>query len=554
MALRLWPGVALAALVLATRFGVPRLAPELIPTMIGIAFAGVLGILLWWIFWSRASGVERWGVPVAFAAALVAAQRVLDPSIAKGMMGMMFPLYAVPIAGAALVGWAVLGGRLTGWARRASLAAAALGTAAVWPLLRTEGVSGNLSSEFRARWSTAPEYRLPLDAVAAPAAGRADSVQAEWPGFRGPRRDGTAPGVRIAAANWAVAPPSVLWRRKVGPGWSSFAVRGDLLYTQEQRGDHEVVACYRLSTGEPVWQHSDKARFWESNGGAGPRATPSVHDAVIYSTGATGILNALDADTGAVRWSRDLPGDLGAKVPYWGISASPLVVGDLVIVAVSGQMVAYGLDGVRRWTASKVGTSYSSPQAMMLDGAPQVVLSTEEGVTSLNPADGSRLWHHSWSASTILQPALADGDVLVAGGGDAAGSGIRRFSVKGGTATPRWTSTGLKPYFNDFVVHKAHAYGFDGRILACIELAEGRRAWKGGRYGNGQLILLPDQDLLVVVSEEGGLALVEAAPTGFNELARIPALDGKTWNHPAVARGVLLARNGEEMVALRVAR
>jgi outer membrane protein assembly factor BamB len=182
---------------------------------------------------------------------------------------------------------------------------------------------------------------------------------------------------------------------------------------------------------------------------------------------------------------------------------------------------------------------------------------SDTGATSVSPVDGRVLWKHSWPGSIILQPALtADGGVLITASDMSGAFGTRRLAVAHGpggwTAEEVWTSRGLKPYFNDFVVHNGHAFGFDGSILACIDLANGKRNWKGGRYGNGQLVLLPDQDLLLVLSEEGELALVGAAADQFRELARFPAIEGKTWNHPALAGDVLLVRNSQEMAAFRM--
>jgi len=135
---------------------------------------------------------------------------------------------------------------------------------------------------------------------------------------------------------------------------------------------------------------------------------------------------------------------------------------------------------------------------------------------------------------------------------------MRRITVGRGagawTIEERWTSRGLKPLYNDFVVHKEHAFGFDGGILACIDLADGSRKWKGGRYGHGQMVLLPEQDLLLVVSEEGEIVLVNATPDRFTEVARFKAIEGKTWNHPVLVGDVLLVRNGEEMAAFRLPR
>jgi outer membrane protein assembly factor BamB len=350
-----------------------------------------------------------------------------------------------------------------------------------------------------------------------------------------------------------------LWRRPIGPGWSSFAVQGDSFYTQEQRGDDEVVTCYNVSTGQPVWRHTDGARFWESNAGAGPRATPALSNGRVYTLGATGIVNALDATDGAVVWSRNAAADTGKKVPHWGFAGSPLVVDDAVIVATAGRLVAYDRPtGKLRWLGPAGGGGYSSPHLATIDGVKQILLLNGDGVTSVEPAAGKELWKYAWDGDGIVQPALAaDGEVLIgAGSGLNAGVGVRSIVVghgpDGWTARERWTSNGVKPYFNDFVVHKGHAFGFDGSILACIDLADGKRKWKGGRYGHGQVILLPDQDLLLVLSEKGELALVAAAPDQFRELARLAAIEGKTWNHPVLASGVLLVRNDQEMAAFRL--
>jgi outer membrane protein assembly factor BamB len=311
-----------------------------------------------------------------------------------------------------------------------------------------------------------------------------------------------------------------------------------------------------VADGKPVWAHRDAARFYESNGGAGPRGTPTLSDGRVYTLGATGILNVLDARDGAVVWSRNAASDTETKVPGWGFSSSPLLVGDLVVVATAGTLAAYDrATGEPRWFGPKGGGCYSSPHLVTLGGVMQIVLMCRPGVIGVAPADGKLLWQHPLSSNTrIVQPALtADGDLLVSEG---EGSDMHRIAVAHGaggwTVEERWTSEELKPYFSDLVVHKGHVYGFDGIKLTCIGVEDGKRKWEGGSYGAGQLVLLPEQDALLVVSEQGSLALVGAAPDKFTELARFPAIKGKTWNHPVLAGDVLLVRNAEEMAAFRL--
>ncbi len=554
--LRLWPGVVIVALQWLLRFVLPAVRPDAAaPAMLG-GLAGGLALLVWWAFFSRAPRGERWGGAALMIAALAATPLVLHESMATAGMGMLYYIYAVPVLCLALVIWAAATRGLTRRPRRAAMVATILIACGGWALLRTDGITGQAGSDFAWRWSATPEERLLAEMTAPPVPAAAPAVEADarWPGFRGPGRDGVVAGPPIRT-DWAASPPVELWRHPVGPGWSSFAVAGGRIYTQEQRGEEEVVASYDAATGEPVWRHGDPARFWEANAGAGPRATPTLSGGRLYTLGATGIVNALDAADGAVIWSRDAAADTGAERPYWGFSGSPLVVGDLVVVAAAGALVGYDLaTGEPRWLGPDGGDSYSSPHLATLDGVEQVVLLSKSGAVGVAPADGALLWEHPWPGYPIVQPArTADGDLLLS---VTSQSGLRRLAVarRAGrwTAEELWTSPRLKPYFNDFVVHRGHAYGFDGSILAAIDLADGARVWKGGRYGNGQMVLLPDQDLLLVLSEQGELALVAAKPDGFDELARFPALEGKTWNHPVLVDDLLLVRNDREMAAFRL--
>jgi outer membrane protein assembly factor BamB len=617
--LRLWPGVVAAALQWLGWLVVPAFVPEWAGLgIIGAAFCGLV-IVVWWLFFSRAPWSDRLGAIALTVVALFATSFLVHESISNGMMGFMLVVYSIPALSLALVAGAAAGRGLSSGLRRAVLAATILVACGTFTLIRTDGITGDADSDLEWRWTETPEERLlaqardePLDfsrggpvtlrstptlappsekvpaeasadptaptpaAVVAetaekrapadghkpgslPAASIGPNTEAVWPGFRGPERDSVLRGVRIET-DWTGSPPVELWRRPIGPGWSSFAVAGDRLFTQEQRGDDEIVSAYHLKTGEPVWRHRDAARFWESNAGAGPRATPTLSNGRVYTLGGTGILNALDARDGSVVWSRNAVSDTGSKVPDWGIASSPLVVADVVIAAAAGSLAAYdAATGNPRWFGPKGGWGYSSPQLSTIDGIAQIVLVNGPGAIGVAPSDGTVLWQHAWGGDSIVQPAvLAGGDLLIgSGSGLAANTGMLRLSVAHGAGRwivkERWMSAGLKPYFNDFVVHRGHAFGFDGSILASIDLEDGKRKWKGGRYGHGQLVLLPDQDVLLVLSEEGELALVAATPDKFTELARVPAIEGKTWNHPVLVGDVLLVRNGEEMAAFRLA-
>ena len=369
--LRLWPGVAAVTLQWLLKLGVPIVAPSAaIFGMLGALALGLV-VILWWLFASRAPWKERLLGVGLMVVSLAVVRLLLHESLASLGMGLIYFVHAVPVLTLAFVIWAVVTRDRPQPLRRLTMVATIVLACGFWTLLRTDGMDGTASADFDLRWVPSAEQRLLADEATelnvSPSDADFAAAEADWPGFRGPARDGVVRGVRLAL-DWEQTAPRELWRRPVGPGWSSFSVAGDLIYTQEQRGDEEVVSAYVAATGEPAWRHVDQTRFWEAVGGAGPRATPTLRDGRVYALGATGMLNVLDAITGELVWSRDISADTGAEVPGWGFASSPLIYDDAVIVAAAGQLVAYDLaDGDLRWQGES-GTGYSSPHLMQAGG------------------------------------------------------------------------------------------------------------------------------------------------------------------------------------------
>jgi outer membrane protein assembly factor BamB len=559
MPLRLIPGIVIAILLVLIRYFTPAFSQNDTITVSSI-FGGLIcsvAILVWWVFFSRAPLIERLVAPVLMIVALLVTPKFLHVSIATAMMGMMFYFFAIPVIGLAIVAWAVATKRVPNRLRFPTMVVAILLASGSWILIRTNGMTADAHEDFDWRWAKTAEEKLLAqsnsDQATIPTVQAAVKKGANWPGFRGANRDGIIHGVQIET-NWSAKPPVEIWHKPVGPGCSSFAAMGNVFFTQEQRGEFETVSCYDLVTCKPIWSHRDKARFYDSHAGAGPRSTPTLSGDYIYTLGGTGILNALKASDGTLVWSRDAATDAGVKVLTWGFSSSPLVIDSIVIVALSGKLAAYNIaNGNPLWYGPDGGNSYSSPQLATIGGVQQVILMSMAGAVSVEPKSGKQLWKYDWSApDRILQPAfISEGEFLLSGETQS----LRRVYVSKvqdiWSVKERWNSTEMKLNFNDFIIHKGFAYGFDGPYIACVDIKDGKRTWKGNPY-RGWLLLLADQDILIVLTEKGDLALVKATPDKFTELAKIPAIKGKTWNHPALAGDVLLVRNAEEMAAYRL--
>src|SRR5262245_50190846 len=572
---RVWPPVALLA-VFWVIYSVWRWT-ELGRSLGFMGFLMLLGVvalttLLFVIWWMAASKVT-WGerllvIGVAMAAGVgmaILGHRLLGPFLVLPGLPIILTIWTLGL---------IVARQWPARRRGLLLVSVVCMSCGAFLLIRAQGMGGDGQLALRWRWThTAEELYLDTPegkgkAIELPHTTKGLTLQpGDWPGFRGPNRDATLSDVRIAT-DWDASPPKLLWKRRIGPAWSSVVIIGDRLYTQEQLGQKEAVVCLNVANGQTLWSNQDDARHEDVQGGAGPRATPTFHDGRIYSLGATGFLNCLDAETGERKWRKDIAADAETKTPMWGFSSSPLVVADLVVVFAGNDqgdsqktLLAYHRDsGMLAWSAQAGQRSYSSPQLASIGGEPQLLFVSECGLLAFNPSTGATLWEHPTPPGNpgvprAIQPRTGGTNEVLFDAGPDLGTALIHLSHSDGSwiAAERWISRQLKPSFNDFVLRDNAVYGFDGRIFTCINLQTGRRLWRDGRYGSGQVLLLGDQSLLVVATDEGEVVLVAADPNQHRELGRFQAINGKTWNHPVIAHGRLYVRNAEEIACYEIA-
>lgn len=451
--------------------------------------------------------------------------------------------------------------------------------------LRIERVSGDLVPEFAFRWQASRDTMLPSAAAAARATSQAGSTwtatAGDFPRFLGPNGNASLPDVAIVS-DWQTNPPRLVWRQPIGAGWSGFATFGKHAVTLEQRGDDEAITCYSLQTGELEWIVAVPTRHETVLGGVGPRSTPTIREGVVYATGATGWLHAIDGATGTVRWRKDVLADLGidravhAAAVAWGRAGSPLVTDSLVIVPAGGprQGVAAAADGTaatdpataafvslaaydrstgeRVWLAGTEQIAYASPQLFSVAGREFVLTVNEAHVAAYNPGTGEAVWQFPWpghsnSDASCSQPHPLDGNRLFISKGYGVGAAVFAInhSDAGWLIEPVWQQANLlKTKFTNVAIHAGHAYGLSDGILECVRLTDGKRAWKRGRYGQGQVLLVGET--LLVQAESGEVVAVPATPERPTELGRLDAIEGQTWNNLCLAGNLLLVRNAEE--------
>lgn len=446
-------------------------------------------------------------------------------------------------------------------------------------LVRIDSFYGNMLPRLAWRWqpSAESEFNRYKSSVLPAAPGESGGIvpkttltgtEKDHPGYLGQHRDGTVAGVSLEP-NWELHPPRELWRHPIGIGWAGFAIVADAAITMEQRGNHETIVRYNLQSGIEIWSHEEPVRFADGHGD-GPRTTPTIVDGKVYCMGATGVLSCLDGVSGELIWRRETLEDPQESNLLWGMAGSPLLVDGLAIVTPGGApgqavMAFRSHDGSLAWSNGDDTAAYASPALVDLAGTPQLLSFNGVGVRGYD-RQGNELWVFPWItqgeeqrvnvaqpivvAPTGLDTQLA-GYVVVSSGYDV-GAGLLKVEQTGGkwSVSEVWKSRDLKSKMSSFVVRDQFIYGLDNGIMVCLSLQDGKRLWKRGRYGHGQMLLV--DDVVLVQAESGEVILVEATPDEHRELARLDALHDKTWNHAALAGNILVVRNDREAVAFEL--
>jgi outer membrane protein assembly factor BamB len=414
------------------------------------------------------------------------------------------------------------------------------------------------------RFESDPQEMEKLEAASLPDQEPPTSLVGQWPQWRGPKRDGIS-AESDWQATWPPAGPPVLWKKKAEGRYSGVAVAKGRVFTLVREGDKEVAVCWDAETGKTRWTYPYEASY---DSGAhrvadysqGPRSTPTVDGDFVYTVGATGFLHCLRARDGKKVWAKDLLDEFQAIPSRWGVAFSPLVEGDLVFTnpggSDSGSLAAFNKrDGKLKWKALDDRAGYSSPIAVTLDGVRQIVFFTRNGLVGVGPKDGKLYWRFPWETDhgcNIATPIARGNYFFISTNYGRGCAAIKVTKTKDGEFQAKrvYETNRMRNHYATSVLYKEHIYGFDEGKLVCLNFRKGTVLWKQGGFHKGSLLIANGH--LIVLGENGQVAIAPATPDGFKPTAEFQVTRKKCWTMSVLAEGKLFVRDEEQVFCLDI--
>jgi outer membrane protein assembly factor BamB len=379
---------------------------------------------------------------------------------------------------------------------------------------------------------------------------------ANWPQWRGPNRDGISKETGLLK-QWPAEGPALVWKASgAGRGYSSFSISDGKLYTMGLRGDREFVVAFDIATGKEAWASPHGSAF-RNDRGDGPRGTPTIDGDRVYALGGNGDLSALDARTGKLAWSKNVLREFGGSNITWGISESPLVLGNKVLVNAGGpgaSIVALKkTDGSVIWKSQSDEAGYSSAVPVEINGGTQVVFFTAKRAVGLDERDGRLLWEYQRPANDTANAAtpIVRANRIFISSDYGTGGGVVEIKPDN-KAQEIYFTKDMRNHHSSAVLIGDYLYGFSGSILTAMKFDTGEIAWRDRSVGKGSLVYADGN--LYCLSENGVVGLVEATAAGYKEKGRFRIEQGSlpTWAHPVVAGGRLYLRDQDTIYAYDV--
>lgn len=380
----------------------------------------------------------------------------------------------------------------------------------------------------------------------------------DWPQWRGKNRDGISTE-RIMNMDWKANKPEILWRFRLGQGFSSISISGGFAYTMFSDSKNEYVVCFDALSGKEIWKVKTDQKFFNSWGN-GPRATPTVEDDVVYVVGARAKVFALETQSGTIIWQQNLTGNFDDFIPNLGYSSSPLVFDKLLLLPSAGKESEFvALDketGELVWSSYKDHPGYSSPILIDVADYKQVIYFAGTSIASLSPYNGEVYWTYPWrtdSFENVATPVLIQGNRLFFSSPHPKDKGSAVLEIKTRskpTVEVIWKNNVMKNHFSSSVLYENYLYGTDRYILKCIDAKTGITKWRQRGFGEGTLIMADGH--LIVLGTGGKLALVEANPDTYIEKSSMQLLSGRCFTAPSLANGRVYARNEKEIICVNL--